>query len=206
MVAEAIGRGETIESTDLTTSFVAVDAPTQLYSAEQLEQIVGSVAATDLAPGDLVGPSTVTSGELAWHTEDGFAVPPLLTERDLTDLPHLVPAARDLLARRDDEQVLMVGHHPLISFGAHGGHFPLRDHIFPLRALNDKFYKSIDVLASIDAATAKLAQLFEALVRTPERLPVRFRNRIDEEGLERTVCDYVSGMTDRFVETLVVEL
>ncbi|MEZ5223700.1 MAG: SAF domain-containing protein [Ilumatobacteraceae bacterium] len=63
MVAEAIGRGETIEPTDLTTSFVAVDAPTQLYSAEQLEQIVGSVAATDLAPGDLVGPSTVTSGE-----------------------------------------------------------------------------------------------------------------------------------------------
>ena len=63
MVAEAIGRGETIEPTDLTTSFVAVDTPTQLYSAEQLEQIVGSVAATDLAPGDLVGPSTVTSGE-----------------------------------------------------------------------------------------------------------------------------------------------
>ena len=63
MVAEAIGRGETIEPTDLTTSFVAVDTPTQLYSAEQREQIVGSIAATDLAPGDLVGPSTVTSGE-----------------------------------------------------------------------------------------------------------------------------------------------
>jgi hypothetical protein len=63
MVAEAIGRGETIEPTDLTTSFVAVDTPTQLYAAEQREQIVGSIAATDLAPGDLVGPSTVTSGE-----------------------------------------------------------------------------------------------------------------------------------------------
>ncbi len=63
MVAEAIGRGDTIEPTDLTTSFVAVDTPTQLYSAEQREQIVGAIAATDLAPGDLVGPSTVTSGE-----------------------------------------------------------------------------------------------------------------------------------------------
>ena len=63
MVAEAIGRGETIQPTDLTTSFVAVDTPTQLYSAEQREQIVGAIAATDLAPGDLVGPSTVTSGE-----------------------------------------------------------------------------------------------------------------------------------------------
>lgn len=63
MVAETIGRGETIETTDLTTSFVAVDTPTQLYSAEQREQIVGSIAATDLAPGDLVGPSAVASGE-----------------------------------------------------------------------------------------------------------------------------------------------
>lgn len=63
MVAEAIGRGETIEPTDLTTSFVAVDGPTKLYSAEQREQIVGAIAATDLAPGDLVGPSAVASGE-----------------------------------------------------------------------------------------------------------------------------------------------
>ena len=75
MVAEAIGRGETIEPTDLTTSFVAVDTPTQLYSAEQSEQIVGSIAATDLAPGDLVGPSTVTSGEqlpVGWQDIGGL--------------------------------------------------------------------------------------------------------------------------------------
>ena len=63
MVAEPIGQGETIESSDLTTSFVAVDTPTQLYSAEQRDQIVGALAATNLDPGDLVGPSAVTSGE-----------------------------------------------------------------------------------------------------------------------------------------------
>ncbi len=63
MVAESIGHGETIEPSDLTTSFVAVDTSTQLYTAEQRDQIVGALAATDLAPGDLVGPSAVTSGE-----------------------------------------------------------------------------------------------------------------------------------------------
>lgn len=63
MVAQPIGQGETIESSDLTTSFVAVDTPTQLYSAEQLGRIVGALAATDLDPGDLVGPSAVASGE-----------------------------------------------------------------------------------------------------------------------------------------------
>jgi len=58
-------------------------------------------------------------------------------------------AVRDLLARRDDEQVLMVGHHPLISFGEHGGHFPLQDHIFPLRELNDKLWIPLPGLGSL---------------------------------------------------------
>ncbi len=63
MVAQPIGQGEAVEAGDLTTSFVAVDTPTQLYSAEQRSEIIGTLAATDLAPGDLVGPSAVTSGE-----------------------------------------------------------------------------------------------------------------------------------------------
>jgi len=71
-----------------------------------------------------------------------------------------------------------------------------------LGVLSDRFYKNADVLASIDEATAKLERLFEQFLHSPERLPNRFRKRIDEDGLERTVCDYVSGMTDRFVETL----
>ena len=57
-------------------------------------------------------------------------------------------AVRDLLARRDDEEVLMVGHHPLISYGEHGGRFPIRDHIFPLRELDERLWIPLPGLGS----------------------------------------------------------
>lgn len=62
-MASPIAEGEAITAGALTTSFVAVDDPTQLYSAEQREQLIGALAATDLDVGDLLGPSAVTSGE-----------------------------------------------------------------------------------------------------------------------------------------------
>jgi hypothetical protein len=61
----------------------------------------------------------------------------------------MILAVRDLLAKRDDEHVLMVGHHPLISFGEHGGSFPLVDHIFPLRQLNDRAWIPLPGIGSL---------------------------------------------------------
>lgn len=46
-----------------------------------------------------------------------------------------------------------------------------------------------------------LREVFEALVRQPDLLPGRYRSRIDADGLHRTVCDYVAGMTDRYCHT-----
>jgi dGTPase len=43
-----------------------------------------------------------------------------------------------------------------------------------------------------------LRELFEALVARPAMLPDRYARRIDRDGLQRTVCDYVAGMTDRY--------
>ncbi len=68
---------------------------------------------------------------------------------DIESESDFLMAVRDLLARRDDEQVLMIGHHPLISFGEHGGRFPLRDHIFPLRAFNDKWWLPMPGIGSL---------------------------------------------------------
>lgn len=43
-----------------------------------------------------------------------------------------------------------------------------------------------------------LGKLFEKFCRQPELMPGYFRHFIDKEGLQRTVCDYIAGMTDRF--------
>ncbi|MBW8016774.1 MAG: dNTP triphosphohydrolase [Planctomycetes bacterium] len=43
-----------------------------------------------------------------------------------------------------------------------------------------------------------LSELFARILKKPEIMPPYFQNFIPDEGLERTVCDYIAGMTDRF--------
>ena len=43
-----------------------------------------------------------------------------------------------------------------------------------------------------------LAELFERLCREPELMPGYFQSFIPEHGLQRAVCDYLAGMTDRY--------
>ena len=43
-----------------------------------------------------------------------------------------------------------------------------------------------------------LAGIWEYYVNRPEKLPDDFKRLADEDGLERAVCDYVSGMTDKY--------
>ena len=50
-------------------------------------------------------------------------------------------------------------------------------------------------------ASDRLRHLFDGLVRHGERLPLRFRTRAAELGVQRAVSDYLAGMTDRFCDT-----
>ena len=43
-----------------------------------------------------------------------------------------------------------------------------------------------------------LEKLFDYYVRSPEKLPDDFAGVIENEGIERAVCDYISGMTDGY--------
>jgi len=45
-----------------------------------------------------------------------------------------------------------------------------------------------------------LTSLFEEFCTSPEQLPRRYRLRAETESVERTVCDYLAGMTDRFAQ------
>ncbi len=48
-------------------------------------------------------------------------------------------------------------------------------------------------------ACEMLRRVFEALLLDPEQLGDAATKRIESEGLYRTVCDYVAGMTDRYL-------
>jgi dGTPase len=43
-----------------------------------------------------------------------------------------------------------------------------------------------------------LSDLFRAYLREPAILPVHVQDLSEERGLERNICDYIAGMTDRF--------
>ena len=48
-------------------------------------------------------------------------------------------------------------------------------------------------------ACEMLRRVFEALLLDPEQLGDAATKRVETEGLPRTVCDYVAGMTDRYL-------
>jgi dGTPase len=48
-------------------------------------------------------------------------------------------------------------------------------------------------------ACAMLRRVFESYIVDPTQLGAAAAKRIEQEGLHRTVCDYVAGMTDRYL-------
>ena len=59
-------------------------------------------------------------------------------------------------------------------------------------------YRHYRVMRMANKAEKIVADLFKAYVGTPSMLPESAQALVDERGLQRTVCDYIAGMTDRF--------
>lgn len=64
--------------------------------------------------------------------------------------------------------------------------------------LYSKLYRHHRVVRMSKKAERVIIDLFNAYCDEPEMLDKQFRNLIEERGLERTVCDYLAGMTDRY--------
>jgi len=60
------------------------------------------------------------------------------------------------------------------------------------------FYLHESLVQTAEKVKAWLASLFEKLSSKPELMPGYFRRFIPQQGLQRAVCDYIAGMTDRF--------
>ncbi|MCZ6760141.1 MAG: metallophosphoesterase [Gemmatimonadetes bacterium] len=54
-----------------------------------------------------------------------------------------------LLRGASGRETIIVTHHPLASHGPHGGHFGLRDHIFPLRHLHSWLWIPLPIVGSV---------------------------------------------------------
>lgn len=64
--------------------------------------------------------------------------------------------------------------------------------------LYKKLYRHYRVIRMQVKAENIIKQVFDAYTTEPTMLPDQFQHQIPIRGLERTVCDYIAGMTDRF--------
>ena len=64
--------------------------------------------------------------------------------------------------------------------------------------LMENFYHHKSLIETMEKVRGWLEQLFEGLCQKPHLMPDYFQKLTAAEGLQRTVCDYIAGMTDRF--------
>src|SRR5207244_2237383 len=71
------------------------------------------------------------------------------------------------------------------------------------RALRKFLYQNVYYhprVAEVNRRACEMLQgVFEAYLADPDRLGEGAMRRVEKEGLHRTVCDYIAGMTDRYV-------
>ncbi|RKY21247.1 MAG: ribonuclease III [Planctomycetota bacterium] len=109
-------------------------------------------------------------------------------------LEHSAAQLASLPVRGLDAEQIAAGGQRLVGFS------PARSsqHAELMRFLYERFYRSPQVLSSRAVAQDALGTIVEHYRTQPDALPEAYRQRLDEHGLERTVCDYAAGMTDRF--------
>jgi dGTPase len=66
--------------------------------------------------------------------------------------------------------------------------------------LMDRVYRHYRVVRMTTKAKRFLRSIFEAYQSNPDQLRPDYRKRVESEGLERVIADYIAGMTDRFAQ------
>lgn len=81
------------------------------------------------------------------------------------------------------------------------------------KALNDlreflfeRVYRNPIAKGQEQKAKGMLQRMYEYYYRHPEALPDDFQPQLSFEGMERTVCDYIAGMTDNYAVDKYTEL
>lgn len=83
---------------------------------------------------------------------------------------------------------------PYVRFGEEIGEatMELRDFLF------ENVYTNKIAKAEENKAIEMLGILYEHFVKHPEEMPEVYRKNMETDPVERCVCDYISGMTDRY--------
>jgi dGTPase len=176
---------------------------------------------------DLADEITYYSHDLDDALDFEILSPPQLEENEVWRNSHRAVRARYLDARKPDLHKLIIRDiidrevHDLVATSAESiaesgvqSSDDVRRQTAPLiqysdelaeanRALRKFLYQNVYYHPRVSEVNRRacemLQRVFEAYVADPDRLGDGAMRRIEKEGLHRTVCDYVSGMTDRYL-------
>jgi dGTPase len=116
-----------------------------------------------------------------------------------SEIPH---ECIDVLGKKHSERLnsmisSIVEH--AFSFGEIKLTGPIGEATWELRKfMFDRVYIGSGAKTEEDKAMLCIKEIYSYYMNSPGRLPTEFGSRIDKWGMERVVCDYIAGMTDRY--------
>ena len=70
----------------------------------------------------------------------------------------------------------------------------------------ERVYRNPIAKGQESKAKDMLQRLFEYYINNPDMLPEDFHPQLSFDGMERTVCDYIAGMTDNYAVDKFTEI
>jgi hypothetical protein len=67
---------------------------------------------------------------------------------DCKSLDDILTQVHDILLRNEGKRAIIAAHHPIFSYGEHGGVFNLKQHLFPLTDVSENLYIPLPVIGS----------------------------------------------------------
>ena len=99
-------------------------------------------------------------------------------------------ALDDILNRNQGKRVIVSAHHPVYTYGEHGGVFKLRDHLFPLTGAQKNLYIPLPIIGSLLPVYRKM---FGNIQDIAHPLNKTLRRSLEDVMLEYPGTIYASG-------------
>ena len=98
----------------------------------------------------------------------------------------------------------------VIAYGTDGDIGMTEPHWEATMALRKFMFENVYFNSAAKSEDSKVADMiehiYEYFLKQPEKLPPEYRANIDADGVERSICDYIACMTDRYALALFEEL
>ncbi len=126
------------------------------------------------------------------HDKRRYQIIKLLINTQVTDLIHSTEARLRKIKPRSWRDIKKMNKR-IVDFSQN-----MLSERKPLRKfLLEKLYRHYRVVRMSTKAKRFIEELFNTYIQNQSQLPIKVQRRIKTDGLRRSVCDYIAGMTDR---------